>query len=389
MALFAYCGKKIENEPLCDDPTAPALVTNVRVENRDGLAKIMYTVPEDDNLLYVQAEYVGTNGEPVETKASYYVDSIIVNGFADTAEHEVSLYSVSKCGAKSEPVLVTVKPKEAPIFKVFRSLQIENSFGGFRITAANPTGDNIGIIVLSQNEFKEYEVDNYKSVYITAGEKDILAKVRGMDTVTQRLGFYIQDRWGNSSDTLYQDITPIYETELDKSKFKTYKLPGDAPQVTNGARLEYAWDDRTGWPYTSFTDQTSGGSSPHIITFDMGVTAKLSLIWIRPYPELDPQQFYYLTTLKRFEIYGSTSPSSNGALDNSWILLDSFEVIKPSGTAYGKDTDLDRETATAGFNFEIPLNASKVRYLRIRCLENWAGGTAQSINEITVYGDPR
>lgn len=389
MALFAYCGKKIENEPLCDDPTAPALVTNVRVENRDGLAKIMYTVPEDDNLLYVQAEYVGTNGEPVETKASYYVDSIIVNGFADTAEHEVSLYSVSKCGAKSEPVLVTVKPKEAPIFKVFRSLQIENSFGGFRITAANPTGDNIGIIVLSQNEFKEYEVDNYKSVYITAGEKDILAKVRGMDTVTQRLGFYIQDRWGNSSDTLYQDITPIYETELDKSKFKTYKLPGDAPQVTNGARLEYAWDDRTGWPYTSFTDQTSGGSSPHIITFDMGVTAKLSLIWIRPYPELDPQQFYYLTTLKRFEIYGSTSPSTTGDLDNSWTLLDSFEVIKPSGTAYGKDTDLDRETATAGFNFEIPLNASKVRYLRIRCLENWAGGTAQSINEITVYGDPR
>lgn len=389
MALFAYCGKKIENEPLCDDPTAPALVTNVRVENRDGLAKIMYTVPEDDNLLYVQAEYVGTNGEPVETKASYYVDSIIVNGFADTAEHEVSLYSVSKCGAKSEPVLVTVKPKEAPIFKVFRSLQIENSFGGFRITAANLTGDNIGIIVLSQNEFKEYEVDNYKSVYITAGEKDILAKVRGMDTVTQRLGFYIQDRWGNSSDTLYQDITPIYETELDKSKFKTYKLPGDAPQVTNGARLEYAWDDRTGWPYTSFTDQTSGGSNPHIITFDMGVTAKLSLIWIRPYPELDPQQFYYLTTLKRFEIYGSTSPSTTGDLDNSWTLLDSFEVIKPSGTAYGKDTDLDRETATAGFNFEIPLNASKVRYLRIRCLENWAGGTAQSINEITVYGDPR
>lgn len=389
MALFAYCGKKIENEPLCDDPTAPALVTNIRVENREGLAKIMYTVPEDDNLLYVQAEYVGTNGEPIETKASYYVDSIVVNGFADTAEHEVKLYSVSKCGAKSEPVLVTVKPEEAPIFKVFRSLKIENSFGGFRITAANPTGDNIGIIVLSQNEFKEYEVDNYKSVYITAGETDILAKIRGMDTVTQRLGFYIQDRWGNSSDTLYQDVTPIYETELDKSKFKTYALPGDAPQVTNGARLEYAWDDRTGWPYTSFTDQTSGGSNPHIITFDMGVTGKLSLIWIRPYPELDPQQYYYLTTLKRFEIYGSTNPSTNGDLDNSWTLLDSFEVIKPSGTAYGKDTDLDRETAAAGFNFEIPLNAPKVRYLRIRCLENWAGGTAQSINEITVYGDPR
>jgi hypothetical protein len=389
MALFASCGKKVGTGPLCDDPTPPAQISNVQVENRAGMAKIMYTVPKDGNLLYVQAEYVGTNGKPVETKASYYGDSLIVNGFADTDEHEVRLYSVSRCGVKSEPVLATVKPKEAPIFEVFRSLVIENFFGGFRITAANPTGENIGILVLSKNKFQEYEVDNYKSLYLTAGEKDILAKVRGMDTVTTRLGFVIQDRFGNNSDTLFQDITPIYEAQLDKSKFKTYVLPGDAPQVTNGARLEYAWDNRLGWPYVSFTDQTAGGPNPHMITFDLGVTAKLSLIWIRPFPELNPQQFYFLTTMKRFEIYGSTAPTANGALDASWKLLNSFTVIKPSGTGYGKDTDLDRQIAAAGFNWEIPLNAPKVRFLRIRCLENWAGGTAQNINEITVYGDPR
>jgi hypothetical protein len=268
-------------------------------------------------------------------------------------------------------------------------LLVENFFGGFRVTASNPTGENIGIIVLSLNKFKEYEVDNYKSLYLTAGEKSIQTTVRGMDTVTQRLGFFIQDRWGNASDTLFQDITPIYEVQLDKSRFKTYVLPGDAPQVTNGARLEYAWDNRLGWPYTSFTDQTSGGAGPHMISFDLGLQAKLSLIWIRPYPELNPQQFYFLTTMKRFEIYGSNNPSANGALDASWQLLNTYTVNKPSGTGYGKDTDLDRQTASAGFNWEIPLNAPRVRYLRIRCLENFAGGTAQSINELTVYGDPR
>jgi hypothetical protein len=264
---------------------------------------------------------------------------------------------------------------------------IENFFGGFRITASNPTQQNIGIVVLSTNKFKEYEVDNFKSVY--TGQKDILAKVRGMDTVTQRLGFYVQDRWGNKTDTLFQDITPIYEAQLDKAKFRPYVLPGDAPQVNNGARLEFAWNNLLGWPNTSFTDQSSGGPNPHMITFDLGVTAKLSRIWIRPFPELNPQQFYFLTTLKRFQVYGSTNPSTSGALDNSWELLDTYEVIKPSGTAYGKDTDLDRETASKGFDFEIRLNAPRVKYLRIRCLENWAGGTAQSINELTVYGDPR
>lgn len=389
LVLLASCGKKVVNEPLCNDGIAPAPVSNVHVDNRDGYARIVYTVPQDKNLLYVQAEYKGTNGQPAETKVSYYEDSIIVSGFADTLEHEVNLYSISRCGAKSEPVPVTIKPKEAPIFKVFRSLVIENFFGGFRIRAENPTGDNIGIIVLSKNQFNEYEVDNYKSIYLSSGEKDIETQVRGMDTITQRLGFYIQDRFGNSSDTLFQDITPIYEVQLDKSKFRNYVLPGDAPQVTNGARQEYAWDNRLGWPYTSFTDQTSGGPNPHTITFDLGVTAKLSLLWIRPYPELNPEQFFFLTTLKRFEVYGSTAPSSNGALDNSWHLLNTYEVAKPSGTAYGKDTDLDRQAGRDGFYFEIPLDAPRVRYLRIRCLENWAGGTAQSINELTVYGDPR
>jgi uncharacterized protein DUF5000/uncharacterized protein DUF4959/uncharacterized protein DUF5126 len=381
--------EKVTKEPACAGGEAPALVNNVHVENRNGYAKIMYSVPEDSKILFVQADYIGTNGKPVETKVSYYVDSILVSGFADTMEHEIKLYSVSRCGTKSQPVLVKVKPKEAPIFSVFRSLAIENFFGGFTVTASNPTGENIGIVVLTQNSVKEYEVDNYKSIYLTAGERIIQAKVRGMDTLTQRLGFYVQDRYGNKTDTLFQNITPIYETELDKAKFKTYALPGDAPQVTNGARLEYAWDNRLGWPYVSFTDQTAGGPNPHMITFDLGITAKLSLIWIRPFPELSPQQFYFLTTLKRFELYGATAPSSNGALDGTWTLLNSFTVTKPSGTGYGKDTDLDRTIAAAGWNFEIPLNAPRVRFLRVRCLENWAGGTAQNINEISVYGDPR
>lgn len=387
MSFFASCVKENGNAPLTSDPTVPASISNLQVENRAGGAKISYTVPGDKNLLYVQAEFVLTNGQSFETKASYYEDSLVLNGFADTLEHEVKLYSVSRSGVKSAPVTAKIKPQVAPIFKVLETLAIENAFGGFNVKANNLLGGNIGIIVLSLNKFKEYEANNYWSVF--SGEKSISAKIRGMDTLTQRLGFFVQDRWGNKTDTVFKEITPIYEVAFDKSKFKPYVLPGDAPQVTNGARLEYAWDNRLGWPYVSFTDQSSGGNNPHMITFDMGITAKLSRIWIRPFPELNPQQFYFLTTMKRFEVYGSTSPSSSGALDNSWTLLNSYEVIKPSGTDYGKDTDLDRQTASAGFDWEIRLDAPKVRYLRIRCLENFAGGTAQNINEITVYGDPR
>jgi hypothetical protein len=385
IVLLASCGKEVKNEPVNTDKTAPAEVTNVQVENRPGKAKITYTVPADKNLLYVKAEFIPTYGKPSESKASYYVDSLITDGFADTLEHEVKLYSVSRSGVQSQPVIVKIKPLESPIFDVLRSLQAVNAFGGFNITASNPTGGDISIIVLTKNVFKEYEANNDWSVF--TNEKNILTKIRGMDTVTVRIGFLVKDRWGNRTDTVYKDVTPIYEMQFSPANFKAMTLPGDAPQVTNGSKLEYAWDNRLGWPYTSFTDQSKGGNTPHIITFDLGITAKLSRVWIRPYPE--GSKWYFLTTMKRFEIWGATNPSASGALDNTWTLLGSYEVVKPSGLPIGQDNALDQSTASAGFNWDIDLNAPKVRFLRVRCLENFGGGTAQSINEIKVYGDNR
>lgn len=379
------CGKQMGKEPLSNDSTIPAMVSNVKVENRSGKAKLTYSVPYDQTLLYVQAEYTLKSGEMATKKASYYEDSLILDGFADTLEHEVSLYSVSRSGVKSDPVVIKVRPLEASIFHVMRNLKIDNAFGGFNITSVNPTGENIGIVVLTKNVVKEYEANNNLSVF--TNDKAILSKIRNMDTTTVRIGFFVKDRWGNATDTIYTDITPIYEVQLAPANFRGVAMPNDAPQVTNGARLEYAWDGRFGWPYTSFTDQSKGGNVPHMVTFDMGVTAKLSRVWIRPFPE--GTRYYYLSTMKRFEIYGATTPSSDGSLDASWTLLGSYEVVKPSGLPYGNDNALDQATASAGFNYEISLTAPRVRFLRIRCLENFAGGTAQSMNEIRVYGDPR
>jgi hypothetical protein len=93
--------------------------------------------------------------------------------------------------------------------------------------------------------------------------------------------------------------------------------------------------------------------------------------------------------MKRFQIYGSTKPSLNGALDTSWYLLGTYTVTKPSGLPYGVHNQEDVEHAEAGYTFDFPIGAPKVQYLRIRCLENFGGGRQQSISELQVYGDPR
>ena len=388
MMIMASCDSDLEfREPSGSDTSVPGSISNVIVQNLPGKAKLTYTLPGNQNLLYVKAVYNLPSGRKMEVKSSYYSNNLVVEGFADTNEHEIQLFAVSRNNVSSEPVTVTVKPLEAPIWKVFRSIEVKNAFGGYNLTAANPDSADISILIMKKNVFNEFEVDNHKSIFTST--KDITSKIRGLDTVNYQFMIFVQDKWGNSTDTTSTVIKPIFEAELSSTKFRPFVLPGDAPQVTNGARLEYAWDGRLGWPWVSFTHQVNGGPDPHMITFDTGVLAKLSRVWIRPFPELNPPQFYFLTTMKRFEIYGSESPTLNGALDESWVLLGAYEVLKPSGTGYGQDTPEDRETAAAGFNWELDISAPKVRYIRIRCLENFAGGTAQSINEIKVFGDTR
>jgi hypothetical protein len=384
--VTASCKKGIgEHKPEGGNESAPPAVTNVAVDNQPGQSVITYTLPADPNLLYVKAIYVLVSGQQAETKATYYSNSITIEGYADTLEHEVKLYSVSRTEITSPPVIVKIKPLESPIWKVFKSINIINAFGGYNLTAANPTKADIALLVFKKNVFNEYEVDNGKSVFTNV--ESILSKIRGLDTIDYRFGFMVRDKWLNRTDTLFKVIKPLYEAEFSSTKFRTFPLPGDAPQVTNGAALPFMWDGKFGWPYTSFTHQVNGGNGPHMITFDMGATGKVSRIWIRPFPE--GTRYYYLSTMKRFEIYGSDNPSLTGALDNTWSLLGSYIVVKPSGQPYGTDSGADQETAAAGFNWEADLSAPKVRYIRIRCLENFAGGTAQSINEIKVYGDPR
>lgn len=380
--MFVSCKEDLSFKNPSGTGEAPGVVTNVKVENLAGKAKITYTLPNDKNLLYVKAEYKLASGATAVSKSSFYKDTLLVEGFADTKEHEVILYSVSRDEVASAPTTVIVKPLEAPFIKVYNSLNITDAFGGYNLTALNPTRDDISVIVMKKNAFNEFEVDNFKSVFTRTDE--ILSKIRGLDTLEQEFAVFVKDRWDNSSDTLLAKVNPIYEEKLNPTNFRTFVLPGDAPQVTNGARLEYMWDGRFGWPYTSFTHQINGGDVPHMVSFDTGVLAKISRVWIRPFPEGD--RWFYLSTMKRFEIYGSANPSLSGALDDSWILLGSYEVVKPSGLAYGNDNAEDQATGAAGFSWEVDLNAPKVRYFRIRCLENFAGGTAQSINEIEVYG---
>jgi hypothetical protein len=197
----------------------------------------------------------------------------------------------------------------------------------------------------------------------------------------------------NSIDTFCtayaaRGIPTFAEKELDRSLFRAVtNLPGDVGPNGGSGGIAAMWDGKAnGYGNSSFTDlNASLQTSPSMITFDLGLKAKLSKVWILPFR--DPTWFSF-TTMKRFEIWGSANPNPNGALDASWSKLGSYTVVRPSGRAEGQpDTPEDIALASAGFTWAADANAPKVRYLRIRCLESFRPGiTAQSVGEIRVYG---
>src|SRR5689334_12392643 len=97
LALFAVACSK--DDPI-GDKTVPQPVADPVVTNLPGAAIIQYTLPDDPNLLYVRAEYE-RNGEKLDAKASFYYNYILVEGFGDTQQREIKLYTVTRAGVSS------------------------------------------------------------------------------------------------------------------------------------------------------------------------------------------------------------------------------------------------------------------------------------------------
>lgn len=385
LVLMVYsCGKVDSlNTPLTPSQGIPGVVSNVKVTNENAQSVITYSLPKSNDIAYVKAVYMLANGSTREVKASVYTNSLTVDGFGDTLEHEVNLYAVNKAEVAGEPVTVVVKPLENPIWGVFRNMTVVPDFAGFRVKSMNPLRFNVAIEVLRDSLGQWFP---YTGIYT---ETDSINKaIRGLDTIPVKLAFFVRDRFLNRTDTLFTTLKPYFETALPKSGYREFPLAGDAPSAWGSNRVSNLWDGNTEhWPGVNITKDEG---KPAVITFDVGKLAQLSRIVIWDYPEYlnSGRTFFYAGNPRLFEIWGSDNPPMDGSWNN-WTLLASCEEIKPSGLPYGQNSSEDRTLGFAGFNWDLRTDVSKMRYIRIKCIENWAGSYYLGLSEVQVYGDPR
>ena len=394
--LVTACFKDTDyNTPPPADKTKPGVVTNIRVTNFNGGAYIMYDLPKSSQVLYVKANYVinDQTGASLETKSSYYSDTLTVNGFAEKKEYTVTLRAVTRANVESDPVTVKVYP-ETPVYQmVAKTLSLNPDFQGVRVAGNNDLQKNVGVVLVYDDPYfgkytiRQQQFNSFKNIDFTS---------RGFDTLPKKVGVYATDKWGNRSDTLFKTISPLYEIALDKSKFFVYNLPSDA-KIGYGWVTANMWNGNTQGTGWHTTDVPAEYILPVTVSFGLGVSAKLSrfLLW---------QRDGYLWghgNPKAFTLWGSNEAqpadfkppytSLEGEHIGDWVNMGNYKYPDPpSGTPPPGYTEEDRAWALAGTPFNIPSSAPKVRFLRVVVTENWAGdNNFAHIMELTFFGDPR
>ena len=410
-------GDRIDQKGGMGIPLEPTIVN---VKSVPGGAVIKIAIPDDPNLKGVVATYE-RNGVTCESRISRYLDTLVVEGYADESEHEVSIRSFNADDAKSEAQIVKITPLEAPVktakFEAFES------FGGIKIRITdNPTLAKLALVVqCDQNNADQdlaYSERKWKDVstFFTESNSVVVSR-RGLEAVPTVFAFHFRDDFGNVSETQLVKLTPKEEVALNKKLCKHYPVADDNfINDTGGVRVAALFDGVYNGNGKFFL-AAKGNPIPTWLTIDLGQEASISRIATKPRWDY---MLFQSGNVREWEFWGSdvdpvedykNNPANKDDADyqsrhgfsRGWFMIAKGEQYKPSG--YAPDgtvdgwTSEDRDYYLNSTEYECdntnpltPRAFDKIRYLRIvvvNTFESWqfkqtSGGWF--IGEISPYG---
>lgn len=188
---------------------------------------------------------------------------------------------------------------------------------------------------------------------------------------------------GIAIDTFYSN----YEEFIPKSLIEI-QLPSPVP-VTN-----LAGDYNLHWAGLDYTFMFNGDYSDYAGTFGTE-TSKMPLsftldfrdptqftrlkFWMRP----EDMTLYAYCSPEEFELWGTNDLGDDWS---KWTKIMDCKVVKPSGSPLGVLTELDRDVAVAGIDFEFPSDLPKYRYLRWKTNKIFEDLAAVQIAELMFWG---
>ena len=368
------------------DTTPPGALTVQNVTPTNGGGIIEYTLPDDNDILYVRAEYTNSNGVDVSRASSSYNNTIEISGLNQTSALTITLYVVDEDYNQSTPIYVELIPLESFIYLVQESIEIASDLGGFRINWDNIESKTVYVFV-HINDGVEEEIRILSSS--TAQES---IAVRGLPAVEISISTRVQDFDENTTGLEEKGIlTPLFEEVIDKSTWTLLASQSVDGNAWEGASSNF-WDDvidttgnNSDNSYFMIWRDLNGGSLnwPLDLVIDLNKNVKITrfTVWQRAYWYNGPSDVpYYFQeeNMKSFNIYASNDAQT-------WEELGQFDIGDPRDSE-GNIPTTALESAANGHEFELDNVSEQFRYLKFSVTSNFGSETYVNGSEITLYG---
>lgn len=385
----------------------PGKVSNVSYEPLYGGAKLFYTIPDDEDLLQIEAEYTNEKNEKVLFTSSFYSDSILIYGFSAQKEYTVNVYAVNRNRVRSEPTSVKVTPLEPAYTRVAKSIVVKPGFSSLVVNWQNELEQNINVYVdfsysqqgtpysfttvFSSNlaEDKRYVND----LYLTQDEP-VSVKVR------------VKDAYGNETDAIDEgQLVLLEDIKIPKDN---WVLPnpndsiggvpmcfGDGLEGRNSKVIDDIIDkgDNLNFMHTQSrgrTGRAADGNMPWNFIIDLGDYYELSRIVTTQrhsggLDDVSRGQYYQSENVGIYRLYIFDDAS------NSWVgPITEQRINVPVGLSEIEFVKLGEAGDMAYFYPDDPQYTKPTRWFRYEAVKGFSGNytldDANCLSEITLYG---
>ena len=380
VTLIFSCSK---NENV--DTTPPGILSDISVVPTNGGGIISYSLPSDNDISYVRAEYTNSQGEDVFRVSSRYNNSIEINGLNQTTPIQIRLYVVDENENVSEEVEIEFTPLESFIYLVQQSIEISPDLGGVKITWENIASKTVFVYVHILNGTNE----TIRILSSDNAQESLF--IRGLDAVEMTFSTKVEDFDGNITDLqVVGNYTPLFEEKIEKNTWTLIASQSINGNAYEGRTVNF-WDDIVDTvetdsdnSYFIATRENNGGSLnfPLDIVIDLNKNVKIKRfkIWQRAYWYQGGGVTYHYQeeNLKSFNLYASNDAQS-------WDLLGEFDIGDPRHSA-GNIPATAFQEAIDGHDFTLDNTSEQFRYLKFSITSNYGSTIITVGSEITLYG---
>lgn len=401
-----------QDEATSGDMTPPAQIKDVQFTPLNGGGYFTYTIPEDEDFLYVRGEYQIDNGEVISKTSSVYADTLFIEGLGSVKEYQVKLFSVDRDNNHSEPVVMNVTPLIPTTAAILETVTVQPGFSSLVVDWTNDQQLTVQILVNVKVGDKDVN-----QIYSSNLKKDRFV-IENLTGVPHTVSVHIKDTYGNETEAVdFGQITPLIDAPISKDQwtflrdqllygnkwdyssddnpFNQRPFPEydrlyqndslkNAPMSHLEGRIEKFWDNEYDYePVLNLNYFHTGEISyPFSYYIDMGREIKASRfkIWQRNAWGM----LYTGENVEIFEIWVSNDQDASDGILDDWEYVGRYRIVKPASVIEANNE------ARAGHEFmfypDNPRFTKNFRYLRFKAIKQFGNGNSGCMSEITLFG---